>query len=60
VNRPVRPHIDAPVPYVCGAGRTKCGRPARLYAAGWRCAEHTPARQAGEDEPLSTPQEAKA
>ncbi|MCV2460481.1 hypothetical protein OEB94_14465 [Streptomyces sp. ICN988] len=26
----------------CEAGRTPCGQPARLYAAGWRCEEHRP------------------
>ncbi|MFF7991726.1 hypothetical protein ACFZDG_18275 [Kitasatospora xanthocidica] len=34
-----------------------CGQPARFYACGWRCADHTPAAQAGTPEPPSTPME---
>ncbi|RPE27215.1 hypothetical protein EDD38_7490 [Kitasatospora cineracea] len=34
-----------------------CGRPARLYPAGWRCPQHSPATQAGTEEPPSTPME---
>ena len=32
-----------------------CGAPARLYPAGWRCNEHTPARAAGRDGPPAIP-----
>jgi hypothetical protein len=32
-----------------------CGHPARLFATGWRCPDHTPAAQAGNPEPPSTP-----
>jgi hypothetical protein len=27
----------------CDTGRPLCGKPARPYAAGWRCDEHRPA-----------------
>jgi hypothetical protein len=37
---------------VCAYDR--CRRPARLYAAGLRCAEHTPAREHGRPEPPET------
>jgi hypothetical protein len=34
------------------AVREYCGQPARRYPAGnWLCADHTPAKQAGRDEP---------
>jgi hypothetical protein len=32
-------------------GTGSCGAPARLYPAGWRCADHAPARLAGKPEP---------
>jgi hypothetical protein len=38
----VAPAIPRPVPGICDTGRPKCGQPARLYAAGWRCDEHRP------------------
>lgn len=38
----VAPAIPRPIPGICDAGQTKCGQPARLYAAGWRCDEHQP------------------
>jgi hypothetical protein len=42
------------VPFQCGTGRPVCGRPARLYAVGWRCDIHNPAawaaRQQADDE----------
>jgi hypothetical protein len=38
----VAPEIPRPVPGICDTGRPKCGEPARLYAAGWRCDEHRP------------------
>jgi hypothetical protein len=41
-SRLVAPAIPRPVPGICDAGRTKCGQPAHLYAAGWRCGEHKP------------------
>jgi hypothetical protein len=31
--------------------------PARLYPGGWLCSRHTPAKQAGRDEPPTTQQE---
>lgn len=39
---PVPPSIPHPVPGICDTGRPKCGQPARLYAAGWRCDDHRP------------------
>jgi hypothetical protein len=40
----------------CTAGTGPCGAvPARLYPAGWRCTDHTPARIAGEPEPPGVP-----
>jgi Bifunctional DNA primase/polymerase, N-terminal len=42
----------------CGGwtGNSTCGAsPARLYPAGWRCADHTPARLAGQPEPPAIP-----
>lgn len=41
-SRLVAPAIPRPVPGICDTGRPKCGHPARLYAAGWRCDEHRP------------------
>ena len=41
-SRLVAPEIPRPVPGICDTGRPKCGEPARLYAAGWRCDEHRP------------------
>jgi len=38
----VAPAIPRVVPGICDAGRPKCGQPARLYPAGWRCDEHRP------------------
>lgn len=38
----IAPVIPRPVPAICDAGRTRCGEPARLYPAGWRCDEHKP------------------
>jgi len=38
----VAPTIPRPVPGICDTGRPKCGQPARLYAAGWRCDDHRP------------------
>lgn len=34
-----------------------CGQPARPYPCGARCERHSPAAQAGNDEPPSTPME---
>ena len=36
------PELRTVVPFVCEAGVTPCGAEARLYPAGWRCAEHAP------------------
>jgi len=41
-SRLVAPSIPRPVPGICDTGRPKCGEPARLYAAGWRCDAHRP------------------
>lgn len=30
-------------PYECGTGNPICGKPARLFAVGWRCQLHSPA-----------------
>jgi hypothetical protein len=38
----VAPAIPRPVPGICDTGRPKCGKPARLYPAGWRCDGHRP------------------
>ncbi|MEV7975366.1 hypothetical protein [Streptomyces sp. NPDC086519] len=38
----IAPAIPRPVPGICETGRPKCGQPARLYAAGWRCDAHRP------------------
>lgn len=37
------PAVRPPTPHQCSAGVTPCGAPARLYACGWRCDEHSPA-----------------
>lgn len=37
--------------------REYCGQPARPYLIGAHCVRHTPAKQAGIDEPPSTPME---
>ncbi|RKN55921.1 hypothetical protein D7193_15140 [Micromonospora costi] len=37
----------------CGAGVVPCGRPARLYACGWRCVEHPPVGRAGGMKPAA-------
>ncbi|MFI2747942.1 hypothetical protein [Kitasatospora sp. NPDC018623] len=42
-------------PRRCGAGRTPCGRRARLYPVGWRCPAHTPAAEHGRPEPEPGP-----
>ncbi|WP_331722342.1 hypothetical protein [Streptomyces canus] len=36
------PDIPRPRPGVCETGTPRCGQPARLYAAGWRCEAHRP------------------
>jgi hypothetical protein len=41
-SRPIAPTIPRPIPGICDTGRPKCGKPARLYAAGWRCDTHKP------------------
>lgn len=41
-RRLVAPAIPRPVPGICDTGRPKCGQPARLYPAGWRCDGHRP------------------
>jgi hypothetical protein len=43
-------------PCTAQAGTGLCGAaPARLYPAGWRCDEHTPARAAGRADPPAAP-----
>jgi hypothetical protein len=42
-----RPKVDAQQWHdahagTCTAGQSPCGRPARLYATGWRCDQHVP------------------
>ncbi|MEZ3180333.1 hypothetical protein KYY02_17060 [Streptomyces pimonensis] len=39
---PTAPAIPRPVPGACDTGQPKCGKPARFYAAGWRCDRHRP------------------
>ena len=41
-GRPQPPELRTVVPFVCEAGVTPCGAEARLYPAGWLCAEHAP------------------
>ncbi|MER5350641.1 hypothetical protein ABT093_09950 [Kitasatospora sp. NPDC002551] len=36
-----------------------CGQRARFFPNGWRCPDHTPARQAGHPEPPTTPMETR-
>lgn len=36
------PQLRTVVMHVCDAGVTPCGAEARLFPAGWRCAEHAP------------------
>lgn len=48
--KPERPLISPPpypktTPYQCETGNPVCGKPARLYAAGWRCPAHRPKTQ---------------
>lgn len=33
---------EKPPPRTCDTGRPRCGAPARLYPAGWRCDLHRP------------------
>lgn len=40
------PQLRVVAPHVCEAGVTPCGKPARLYPAGWRCDEHAPRTKA--------------
>jgi hypothetical protein len=39
VTPPPRPKVT---PGQCDTGRPVCGKPARLYPAGWRCDGHVP------------------
>lgn len=39
---PTPPPTPVLTPYQCDAGLPQCGKPARLYPAGWRCAGHQP------------------
>jgi hypothetical protein len=39
----VEPPVLKPiVPGECDTGRPRCGKKARLYPCGWRCADHQP------------------
>lgn len=52
----VAPVLRYRPPGVCGHGPGPCGATgARLYADGWRCDEHTPARVHGRPEPQPGP-----
>ena len=42
-------------PCAAWAGTGSCGAPARLYPAGWRCDDHTPAKRAGRPEAPGPP-----
>jgi hypothetical protein len=48
--RPVRPAMPPVIPGNCDTGHPVCGAEARLYAAGWRCVQHTPAALASRPE----------
>lgn len=48
--RPVRPAMPPVIPGRCDSGTTACGAEGRLYAAGYRCATHSPAALAGRAE----------
>jgi hypothetical protein len=39
----VPPPYPKTTPFECATGNPICGRPARLYAVGWRCDIHNPA-----------------
>ena len=41
-TRPVPPVMPTVVPGICDTGRPICGKPGRLYAAGYRCDQHQP------------------
>lgn len=41
-TRPAAPAIPRPKPGICDTGNPTCGKPARFYAAGWRCDDHRP------------------
>ena len=34
--------VEEKPPPTCDTGRPRCGAPARLYPAGWRCDQHRP------------------
>ncbi|MDQ0792041.1 hypothetical protein [Streptomyces sp. B1I3] len=36
------PQLRPVVPFVCDAGVTPCGEPARLFPGGWFCQQHKP------------------
>lgn len=40
------PPYPKTTPYKCETGRPVCGKPARLFAAGWRCPDHLPSTRA--------------
>ncbi|MFG3173702.1 hypothetical protein ACGFZC_01360 [[Kitasatospora] papulosa] len=42
------PRLRPVIPRECEAGVTPCGKPARLFPAGWRCVDHAP--RAGQQE----------
>lgn len=52
----VAPVLRYRTPGICGHGPGPCGAEgARLYPAGWRCDQHSPARMAGRPEPQPGP-----
>lgn len=47
---PVRPALPPVISGRCDSGTTACGQAGRLYAAGYRCAAHSPAALNGQPE----------
>ncbi|MFJ8923909.1 hypothetical protein ACIREK_31080 [Streptomyces sp. NPDC102415] len=41
-GRLLPPQLRPVIPHVCDAGVTPCGKAARLFPGGWRCADHAP------------------
>ena len=39
------PPYPKTTPGFCETGNPRCQKPARLYAAGWRCPDHRPSTQ---------------
>ncbi|MGW5431856.1 hypothetical protein ACWET9_32355 [Streptomyces sp. NPDC004059] len=50
----IPPPYPKTTPYKCETGNPVCGKPARLFPAGWRCVDHWPHSQVArqrDDEP---------